>query len=155
MKVKACHHDTHHLPAKERFDWALGKLRELQLRVTNPRKDILSVLTRSERPLSSEDIFSQLKKGSSDLVTVYRNLTALEEFNLLRRHDLGDGVRRYELAQEQNHHHHYIRCRDCGSVEAFEGCQFEKAILKLLERKGYKMIQHNLDVQALCSACVA
>jgi Fur family ferric uptake transcriptional regulator len=154
MKVKVCPHQTHSSPFKERVDKALNFIRERKIRVTNPRKEILNVLAKATRPMSSDEVFSNLKKGSSDLVTVYRSLTTLEEIGLLRRHDLGDTVRRYELS-EGNHHHHYVRCKSCGTVEAFEGCEFENKLSKTLSKKGYHMIQHSLDVMALCSSCHA
>jgi len=153
MKVKACKHKAHHAGANQRVEKALEKIRAKGIRVTAPRREILRVLAASSLPLSSEEVFSEFTKGG-DLVTVYRSLATLEELNLVRRYDLGDGVRRYELLNEQ-HHHHYIRCRGCGDVEPFEGCEFESNLSKTLERKGYRMLQHTLDVQALCSRCVA
>lgn len=152
MKVKSCSHETHRSSFKERVEKALSFIRERKIKVTNPRKDILTVLAKATRPMSSDDIFAALPKGSSDLVTVYRSLSTLEEIGLLRRHDLGDSLRRYELSEDQ-HHHHYIRCKSCGTVEAFEGCEFENNLSKTLSKKGYHMIQHSLDVMALCSRC--
>ena len=153
MKIKTCKHEAHNSNFSQRLKWALEKIQEKKLRITNPRKEILAILAESRKPLSSDEVFKLLKKGKSDLVTVYRSLTTMEELGILRKHDLGDSVRRYELAQEEHHHHHYIHCRSCGSVEAFEGCAFEQVIYKSLKNKGYQHIQHNLDVQAICSAC--
>jgi len=152
MRVRTCSHDLHGQSSDKRLKKALEKVRALRLRITGPRKDILSILAQSVKPLSSDEVFSRLRKGASDLATVYRSLTTLEEGGLLRRYDLGDGTRRYELT-EDGHHHHYVHCRSCGNIEAFEGCEFEESVLNMLARKGYRMIQHSLDVQALCSAC--
>jgi len=154
MHVKSCKHDAHKPSAGLRLEWALGQFRALRLRITNPRKEILAVLAKAAKPLSSEEVFSELKKGN-DLVTVYRSLATMEEAGLLRRYEFGDGVRRYELSQEQEHHHHYIRCRGCGSLEAFDGCDFEDTLARALAKTGYEMIRHTLDVQALCRACQA
>lgn len=155
MKVKTCQHSAHRAPSHRRYEWALAQAKKKSFRLTGPRKAILSSLAAAKQPLSSEEVFAGLKKGSSDLVTVYRALSALEEIGLLRRHDFGDGIRRYELTDERDHHHHFIRCRGCGNVEAFGGCEFEAVISRALERKGYRMIHHSLDVQALCSTCIA
>lgn len=122
-------------------------------RVTAQRKDMLVTLLKSERPLSAEEIFGRMKKGASDLVTIFRSLGSLEEAGLLRRHEFGDGIRRYEVVLERGHHHHFVRCGSCGSIEAFEGCDFEKVLAKALERRGYKKIRHSLEVKALCSEC--
>jgi Fur family ferric uptake transcriptional regulator len=153
MKVKGCKHHAHDEPAPKQLDWAIGQIRERGLRVTPQRRDMLAALLKSERPLSAEEVFGRLKKGTSDLATVFRSLGNLEEIGLLRRHEFGDGVRRYEVTQEKEHHHHFVHCRSCGNIEAFDGCDFEKVLSRVLERRGYKKIQHNLEVQALCSAC--
>ncbi|MGE3262935.1 MAG: Fur family transcriptional regulator [Bacteriovoracia bacterium] len=153
MKVKPCKHHAHDEPAMKRLDWAIGQIREKSLRVTTQRKNMLAALLKSDRPLSAEEVFDRLKKGTSDLTTVFRSLGDLEAAGLLRRHEFGDGLRRYEVVQEKGHHHHFIHCRSCGNVEAFDGCDFEKVLSKSLERRGYKKIQHNLEVMALCSAC--
>lgn len=151
MKVKSCKHDSH--KNSDKVEAVLTQLRAKGIRVTNPRKEILAVLAKTTKPLSSEEVFAGLK-SKGDLVTVYRSLTTMEELGLLSRYDFGDGIRRYELLNEK-HHHHYIRCRGCGDVEPFEGCEFEDKLFKALERKGYKMVQHTLDVQALCGKCAA
>jgi len=152
MKMHLCKHEHKAGSTTKRLENALEKVKALHLRLTGPRKDILSILAKATKPLSSEDIFVKLKKGSSDLVTIYRSLTTLEEAGLLQQHDLGDGIRRYELTEE-GHHHHYVHCRSCGNIEAFEGCDFEMNVLNALAKKGYSMIQHSLNVHALCSAC--
>lgn len=154
MHVKSCKHEAHKHSAARRLEWALERFRALRLRITNPRKEILGVLSQSVKPLSSDEVFSKMKAGN-DLVTVYRSLNTMEEAGLLRRYEFGDGVRRYELSQDHDHHHHYIRCRECGSLEAFDGCDFEGTLARLLAKKGYQMIRHTLDVQALCRACQA
>ncbi len=152
MKMHLCNHEYKTGSNTKRLENALEKIKALHLRLTGPRKEIISILAAATQPLSSDDIFNELKKGSSDLVTVYRSLTTLEEAGLLQQHDLGDGIRRYELTQE-GHHHHYVQCRSCGKVEAFVGCDFESTLLNVLAKKGYSMIQHSLNVHALCSAC--
>lgn len=152
MKVKACQHGSHGASGEKRLAHALEEMRTLGIRLTQPRRRILAALAASDRPLSSEETSARIKAGSVDLVTVYRTLTALERAGLVRRHDLGDGFRRYELTDSVEHHHHYVRCQECGQVEAFAGCDFDR-IFRNLEHRGYRMIHHRLDVQAVCAHC--
>ena len=154
MKLKPCQHRTHSAPTTDRLEWAIAQIREKGMRVTTQRTDILMALLKSPAPLSAEEIYDRLKKGASDIATVFRSVGSLEDIGLLQRHDLGDGIRRYEVALNK-HHHHFIHCRSCGSVEAFDGCDFEEVLSKTLARKGYQNIQHNLEVKALCPKCAA
>ena len=150
MKPAACPHPAHRRAPSERLAHGLARLRAAKLKVTGPRKQILGVLSHAERPLSSEEIFSRLSDG--DLVTVYRTLQTLDEQEIVRRADLGDGTRRYELA-EKEHHHHYVVCRVCKKAEPFDACGFSRS-LRVLEELGYGKIQHTLEVQAVCRRCL-
>lgn len=152
MKVKPCKHSAHEEPHQETLDSALEQLRSKGLRVTPQRRQMLAALIKSHKPLSADELFQHLPKGSSDQATVFRSLSGMEEAGILQKQELGDGIRRYEVA-EKSHHHHYIHCRSCGAVEAFDGCVFDKSLSRSLARKGYQKIQHNLEVMALCSSC--
>jgi len=59
-------------------------------RMTRTRKAVLSVLEASKLPLSASELFGRLKKDNIaiDLVTVYRNLTALKELGLVTQLEL-------------------------------------------------------------------
>ncbi|RZA06865.1 MAG: transcriptional repressor [Proteobacteria bacterium] len=149
MHVEPCQHSSHRTPAAERLQEGLLRLKAAGLRITKPREKILSVLASAPKPLSSEEVHARLK--DSDLVTVYRTLLSMEEAEILRRADFGDGVRRYEFANA-HHHHHYVICRGCQKIEPFDECPFS-ATKKALEKRGYKKVQHTLEVFALCESC--
>lgn len=146
-----CKHSSHRASPHERIEEGLGRLRSAGLRITAPRKRILEILSQSLKPLSSEEVHARLK--TVDLVTVYRTLVAMEETEIVRRADFGDGVRRYEFAGSE-HHHHYVICRVCQKTEAFDACPFTPT-KKALEKKGFRKIQHTLEVFALCEDCQA
>jgi Fur family ferric uptake transcriptional regulator len=152
MQIKPCKHESHKHGAKDLVEEAIHKMRDFGLRVTSPRIEILKALAATTKPLSTEEVFSSLGKKSGDLVTVYRALATLEEAEILRRHDFGDGVKRYAFTGAQ-HHHHYVICRNCGSVEPFDDCSFEIESLKTLKKRGYTKIQHMLEVFAECPKC--
>ena len=57
---------------------AIANLATAGLRVTKQRRAMLEVLSKVNKPLSAEETYSNLKKGSCDLVTVYRSLEQLE-----------------------------------------------------------------------------
>ena len=107
---------------------AIGILRANGQRITEPRRAILSILTHEHGPFTAEELHGRLTKGECDLVTVYRVIAALEELNLVRRCDFGDGAYRYEFNTGEQHHHHII-CRSCQSVEVLDLC-----VVQSLER---------------------
>lgn len=137
--------------AEDPLDHALHTLRERGQRVTGPRKAILSALLAEHGPFTAEEIHRRLPTGECDPVTVYRTLTSMEEIDLVRRCDFGDGSLRYEF-NHTGHHHHHIVCRKCRSVQVLEGCAAE-----LLERiaceMGYAHVTHSLEVFGVCPAC--
>lgn len=151
MRSDPCKHSSHRASPAERTEEGIQRLKAAGLRITAPRKRILEILSTSVKPLSSEEVHARLKTG--DLVTVYRTLMAMEEAEIVRRADFGDGVRRYEFAGSE-HHHHYVICRSCQKTEAFDACPFT-ATKKALEKRGFRKIQHTLEVFALCEDCQA
>jgi Fe2+ or Zn2+ uptake regulation protein len=152
MKASARKHEEIPETSAEIFERAIERVRALHLKVTDQRKEIIATLAATNRPLSCEEVFRKLRGESRNLVTVYRALALLESTGLVKRFDLGDGVRRYQLTAE-GQEQHYVHCRSCGNLEAIEGFPFEEKILKLLAKKGYRLIQNTLNIQALCSAC--
>jgi Fe2+ or Zn2+ uptake regulation protein len=152
MKASARKYNVNSDSSAQLFEHTIERVRALRLKVTGQRKEIIGTLASAQSPLSCEEVFRSLRGESRNLVTVYRSLAALETGGLVKRFELGDGVRRYELTSE-GQEHHYVHCRSCGSIEALEGFRFEGKILKLLAKKGYRMVQNTLNIQALCSAC--
>lgn len=102
---------------------------------------VLSVLEKSERPVTVKDIFSNIKK--IDLVSVYRTLALLEELSLVNCEVL-NGEKIYCLAL---HPHHHIVCRKCGKMESFE-ChhQFDNF-------KNFTDIKHQMMASGICNRC--
>lgn len=149
---KHCSHQDHKKDFSSLLDEALAELKNRQCKITIPRKLVLSALIRSPRPLSCEEILKNVDSASLDLVTIYRTVALFEEMGLVNRADYGDSIKRVEFSSGQ-HHHHYIRCTGCGSVEPFGDCNFEKWMAKALAQRGYSQIRHSLDVLGLCKKC--
>ena len=50
------------------------------------------------------------------------------------------------------HHHHHIICKICKKIDSFHECLMDKIELSL-QKKGYKDIQHRLEIFAICEIC--
>jgi len=126
-------------------------------RITPIRLAILKTfLRRPEHLLSAQEVLKQLKvlkpsPKTCDLVTVYRALEGFEKSGILASTDLGDGVKRFELAHE-NHHHHHIICNDCKSIQVIDECVV-KPIESIIAKLGYTKISHRLEFSGVCTGC--
>jgi Fe2+ or Zn2+ uptake regulation protein len=141
----------HHPTAAAQYEGALQTLREHQHRVTEPRKAILAVLTREHGPFTVEEIHQQMGTALCDLVTVYRSIAALEEIDLVRRCDFGDGSYRYEFNTGEHHHHHIV-CRGCHQVETLDLCVAD-GLERMARQMGYAKVTHTLEIFGICATC--
>lgn len=135
----------------ENFRQALDELRRLGHRITAPRKALLSVLTREHGPFTADELHKRLPADMCDPVTVYRCIATLEEANLVRRCDFGDGMYRYEFNTGEHHHHHVI-CRACGSVQTLDVC-FADGLERMVRQMGYANVTHTLEIFGICAGC--
>jgi Fur family transcriptional regulator, ferric uptake regulator len=83
--------------AGEALDLACGRLKSAGLRITQPRIAILTAMIRRSEPATIEQLHSDLKDSSCDLVTVYRCLAAFEELGLVRRCFFLNGTSLYQI----------------------------------------------------------
>lgn len=131
----------------------LDLLKENRVKITNERKEIISVLERTKLPLSPADIFLKLKSifPKANLTTVYRNLEMLEDLNLVKKLGLNKASFAYELISNRPHHHHVI-CNKCGKVEDLENIS-EKFVNEISDETKFQIHDHNLEFFGLCVSC--
>jgi Fe2+ or Zn2+ uptake regulation protein len=122
-------------------------------RMTQPRKAVMGVLAVASQPLKAEEIRRRAGLAETDLVTVYRNLEALREHNLLQGIVLEDGVQLFEAVRPDRHFHHIV-CRRCHRAEPLEICtghELEERAAAL----GFTNVSHVIEVFGLCRKCHA
>ncbi|MFM2486618.1 Fur family transcriptional regulator [Celerinatantimonas yamalensis] len=96
-------------------------LRQAQLKVTQPRLEILRRFMAEDHPhQSAEHIYQSFLKSNHPiaLATVYRVLEQLTQAGLLKRHYFDGKVALFELNQHSQHVH--LICSQCGEVIEFE-----------------------------------
>jgi len=131
-------------------------LKACGLKVTPRRLELVALLKRAKHPLSAHDIKTQWKKGSVDMVTLYRALDALVAASVVRKIDLQHGHTDYELVTPGEHHHHLV-CIGCGAIEDVEGCPAKSMQKQLLEASAnFSSIQeHSFEFFGTCNTCIA
>jgi Fur family ferric uptake transcriptional regulator len=109
------------------------------------RTAVMEVLARDGQCLlSAQEITDRLRaQGGGSAATVYRVIDELFELGLLHRLDGRDGVARFEIADPQGHHHHFVDERT-GEVEAFSDEALEQAIDVAAQRLGVELTGHDL-----------
>ena len=124
------------------------------LRLTHPRKVVMSILERSKVPLSPQTIYQRSIEAHEDigLVSVYRTLEMLSDLGLVRRVHGLDDCHGYVLASPG--HHHPLVCRKCEKTIEFSGSEDLENLLSRIEQEtGYQVDGHLLQLYGLCPQC--
>ena len=123
---------------------------KIGIRYTKPRKLIFEALEHLSKPVSANEINDYLK-NKIDLTSVYRTLSLLIKSEMVNVILFGEGKKRYELKNKNEHHHHLV-CEKCGDVEDVE--MKESLLLKSVEERSKFVIKkHNLEFFGLCPDC--
>lgn len=134
----------------------LTLLKEVGLKVTDSRLEILHIFSVDCHPINAEYIYSKLKNKHINQVTVYRTLFSLEKARIIKKIDLRKDSAYYELADKSpERHHHHLVCTDCGCTESFEICQIENISKEVLKKSSlFKAVsEHSLELFGLCKSC--
>lgn len=116
------------------------------LKMTEPRRAILDVLSHANDHPSVEDVYARAKKKdpSISMATVYRTLGLLDELGLVYRHEFNDAdFARYEVSDE---HHHHLIDMDTGKVVEFQNDEIEKMKQKIAKDLGYELVECRLEL---------
>ncbi len=102
-----------------RNNWPAG------IKRTRQRECVLSILEKSDKPLSATDICSKMEED-------------------------GDSAAWYELNRFK--HKHYAVCMNCHKIIAMDNCPMESFVPKLAE-DDFHVMGHNLEVFGFCKDC--
>lgn len=127
-------------------------------KMTPQRWAIISIfLMNKGRHLSADDVYGCLKETypNNGIATVYRTLELLEQIEVLKRLEFGDGRARFELADEDAHHHHHLVCTNCGTITEFEDDLLDSLEGAIEKKTGFKIRDHVAKFYGLCAKCQA
>jgi Fur family ferric uptake transcriptional regulator len=122
------------------------------LRSTAQRRLVTEVFFESDGHLSIEDLLVKVRIQDPKVgyATVYRTLKLLKECGLAYERHFGDGVSRYEVAHEDEHHDHLI-CLDCGHIVEFENDEIERLQENLARQHGFELKRHKHELYGTCA----
>jgi Fur family transcriptional regulator, ferric uptake regulator len=129
-------------------------MQKMGLRSTAQRRLVTEVFFHSDGHLSIEDLLARVRRRDPKVgyATVYRTLKLLKESGLAYERHFGDGVSRYEVAYQNEHHDHLI-CMKCGRIVEFEDERIESLQEDLARRHGFELKRHKHELYGVCTEC--
>lgn len=134
----------------------IKKLKNTGERITPIRIALIDILSKTNSPSTPQELLIKLakKKFKINKTTMYRQLETLQRIHLIQKIHFTDRTKRYEIIQENEHHHHLVclrckRVRDITLPDNLE--QHEKTIWK---NNKFKVTQHSLEFFGTCQACL-
>jgi Fur family ferric uptake transcriptional regulator len=126
------------------------------LRSTDQRKIIVETFFKAPHHISIEELLAEVRAQDPRVgyATVYRTLKLLTECGVANERRFGDGLARYELADEASHHDHLI-CLDCGKIVEFEEPRIEKLQDEVGKHHGFELRSHKHELYGICPDCLA
>jgi len=114
--------------------------------MTGQRRIIARVLSDATDHPDVEQVYRRASAidPKISIATVYRTVRLLEEASIVTRHDFGDGLARYEEADE--HHHDNLIDIKTGEVIEFQNPRIEALQEEIARELGYRLVGHRLEL---------
>ncbi len=121
-------------------------LRKAGVRITRPRRVILSILAATDDHPDAMALFRRAVRhdDSISLSTIYRTLKLLEDHGAIQRHAFEGGPSRFEPTHG-GHHDHLIDI-DTGNVIEFHSERIEELQHEIADSLGYEIVHHRLEL---------
>lgn len=129
-------------------------IKEQGLKSTAQRDDIAQVFFNSDRHISVEELYSEVRQINPRVgyATVYRTLKLLKECGLAAERHFADGQARFEKVEEEHHHDHII-CERCGRIVEFVHNEIEALQEEVAHRFGFVATNHKMEIYGICQEC--
>ena len=129
------------------------RLRNQGYRLTPQRQLVWDALRRATSHLTAEQIHEEVSKTVPDfnVASVYRTLTLLEELQLAKSVQLGDGKGHWEVAHPDDEFH--LVCRVCSRVIHHSSDLVQRARDHLSTKHGFVAERVDLVVYGVCADC--
>jgi len=143
-----------HKGSADRFTVFKEHLRQQGLKSTSQRDDIARVFFSSNRHISVEELYNEVKRVNPRIgyATVYRTMKLLTECGLAVERHFRDAEARYE-SQAEGHHHDHLICERCGKIVEFEEDRIEAMQAEVAQRLGFRITGHKMELYGLCNEC--
>jgi Fur family transcriptional regulator, ferric uptake regulator len=135
---------------------AEARLAERDQRYTANRRRIVEALAEASSPQTLPQLLH--RRPALTQSSTYRNLTTLEDAQVVRRIVSGSEHAHYELAEHLTEHHHHLVCVECGSITdvtlaAPLEARLERAFADAASGRRFRPAGHSIDIYGHCADC--
>jgi Fur family transcriptional regulator, ferric uptake regulator len=125
------------------------------LRSTAQRRLIVDTFFEGAAHMTIEDLLNEVRSRDRGIgyATVYRTLKLLAECGVASERKFGDGLSRYELADDASAHHDHLICVSCGKITEFEEPRIEALQDEVAARNGFQVTSHKHEMYGICFEC--
>lgn len=136
----------------EKLDEILNQLRQKGIRITEPRKAVISYLINSQNHPTVEDIHQELKNNypKMSLATVYNNINFFVEQGIVNELKFSNQRSRYDF---MDHHHYHIICEKCGRIADFQSDDLQKICQAAVKQTDFQVFHSQVELFGLCLDC--
>jgi len=124
------------------------------VRFSRGRQSVFALVMRTHEHFTAEQMAKMCTglKPAVSRATVYRSIHELVESGVVRETAFGDKHRHYEHLYDERKHHHAI-CVRCHRHVEFPDMHEESRYYSILEKKGFKILGHEMHFYGLCRKC--
>jgi Fur family ferric uptake transcriptional regulator len=132
-----------------------GYMLQKGLRSTAQRRLIVDTFFGGTSHMTIEDLLNEVRAHDKGIgyATVYRTLKLLAECGVASERRFGDGLSRYELADDPSAHHDHLICVSCGKIVEFEEPRIEALQDEIAARHGFLVTSHKHEMYGTCPEC--
>lgn len=125
-------------------------------RNTKQKQIILSILKEADRPMSINDIYSQIVLQLPKIAksTIYRNIDSLLSQSLIDKYHFKDKEIFYRIKANQSEHKHIVICDECKKVFDLPSCPIH-ALEDAMEGEGFIIKDHQIQITGICKTCAS
>ncbi|PLY17034.1 MAG: transcriptional repressor [Sedimenticola sp.] len=144
-------HDTDYQTA---LSLAEGICRQMDVRLTSQRRQVLQILCQQARPMGAYEVLDVLRQQlpSAKPVTVYRALDFLLQQGLVHRLESLNAFIGCTHPQSP-HDSQFLICRDCGEVEELEDRGIDQTLGQAVAACGFQAEDRVVEVTGRCARC--
>ena len=125
-------------------------LRQAGLSLTKTRAALFEVLSKSDNPLTIQEIVKQI--DSAHFVSVYRSIDALTKAGIVKQVSIGF-KNKFELSDQFKPHHHHVTCENCGRSLSVDDERIEQLMGELTKQAGFAPTHHHFEAYGICRQC--